>query len=60
VASVGTTTTMLVVSNEQPFGRYVHASAPYRRAEEFRRAGSNIEIVAEDEFRLRITLPIAS
>jgi DNA polymerase-3 subunit epsilon len=60
VASVGMTTTMLVVSNDQPFGRYVHTSAPYRRAEELRRAGSNIETVSEDELRMRITLPLAS
>lgn len=34
VSSVGTTTTMLVVSVDQPFGRFAHASPAYRRAEE--------------------------
>jgi DNA polymerase-3 subunit epsilon len=53
-ASVGTTSTMLVVSADQPFGRFAHASAAYRRAEELRRAGSRIEIVSEEELRARI------
>jgi DNA polymerase-3 subunit epsilon len=53
-ASPGTASTMLVISNEQPFGRFVHASQAYRRAEELRRAGSSIEIVAEDDIRARI------
>ncbi|UAK26708.1 transposase [Sphingomonas nostoxanthinifaciens] len=60
VSSVGTTTTLLVVSNEQPFGRYFAASPAHRRADELRRAGSPIEIVAEDELRARIALPLAS
>ena len=51
VASVGTTTTMLVVSDDQPFGRFVHASAPYRKAEELRGAGSGLRIFGEDEIR---------
>jgi DNA polymerase-3 subunit epsilon len=60
MASVGATTTMLVIGNEQPFGHFVSASPAYRRAEELRRAGSTIEIVSEDELRSRITLPLAS
>ncbi|MET1755655.1 exonuclease domain-containing protein [Novosphingobium sp. RD2P27] len=60
VASVGTTTTMLVISDEQPFGRYFSASPAYRRAEELRRQGSTIEIVGEHELRSRIGLQIAS
>ncbi|WP_404714049.1 exonuclease domain-containing protein [Sphingomonas sp. MMS24-J13] len=56
-ASVGVSTTMLVVSNDQPFGRFAHASAPYRRAEELRRAGANIAILSEDELRMRIDAP---
>jgi DNA polymerase III subunit epsilon len=60
VASVGTTTTMLVVSNDQPFGHYFSASPAHRRAEELRRAGSTIEIVLEDEIRSRVSLPVAS
>ena len=54
LATVGVTTTILVVSNDQPFGRYAHASPMYRRAEELRRAGSTIEIISEDEIRSRI------
>jgi DNA polymerase-3 subunit epsilon len=54
VAAVGTTTTKLVISNDQPFGRFVTAHADYRRAEDMRRAGSGIEIVAEDEIRARV------
>ncbi|WP_294302981.1 3'-5' exonuclease [uncultured Sphingomonas sp.] len=54
VASVGTTSTMLVISNAQPFGRFFHAHATYRRAEELRDTGVGIEIVAEDELLARI------
>ena len=49
VASVGTSTTMLVISDDQPFGRFVHASAPYRKAEQLRAAGSALRIVTEDQ-----------
>ena len=54
VASVGTTTKMLVISNEQPFGRFYHASPTHRRAEELRRAGALIDIVHEDELTARL------
>lgn len=54
VASVGLTTSILVVSNDQPFGRYAHASPQYRRAEALRRTGSQIDIITEDEIRARI------
>jgi DNA polymerase-3 subunit epsilon len=54
VASVGVKSTMLVVSNDQPYGRFAHASPAYRRAEELRRAGATLEIVAEDALRARI------
>lgn len=54
VGSVGVTSTMLVVSNDQPYGRFVHASPAYRRAEELRLAGATLAIVAEDELRARI------
>ena len=59
VASIGTTSTMLVISKDQPFGRFAHASAPYRRAEELRRNGSAIEIVAEGDLRGRLSLDAA-
>jgi DNA polymerase-3 subunit epsilon len=54
VASVGTRTTILVLSKDQPFGRFVHASPAYRRAEELRRAGSPLEIVDEEELCARV------
>jgi DNA polymerase-3 subunit epsilon len=54
VASVGTTSTMLVIATDHPFGRFAHAAAPYRRAEELRRGGATIEIVSEDALRARI------
>lgn len=60
VASVGTTTTMLVVARDQPFGRFAHASPVYRRAEERRRSGSPIEIVDERTLRHRIGAPDAN
>lgn len=59
MASVGLTTTMLVISNEQPFGRYVTAHADHRRAEEMRQQDAGIEIVAEDELRCRFALQSA-
>lgn len=55
VASVGVTTTMLVVAENHPFGRFAHASAPYRRAEELRRAGMPIEIIGEQALRGGVT-----
>ena len=51
MAAVGTTTTKLVISNAQPFGRFVTAHAEYRRAEALRKGGTLIEIVAEEELR---------
>ncbi|MFD1786176.1 exonuclease domain-containing protein [Sphingomonas floccifaciens] len=54
VASVGTTTTMLVVSQDQPFGRFFTAHADYRKAEEMRRGGAAINILTEDEIRHRL------
>lgn len=59
VASVGTTTTILVVASDQPFGRFAHASPAYRRADELRRNGSPIEIVDEETLRHRIGAPTA-
>ncbi len=45
VAAVGSTTTILVVIGDEPFG-YVRYDAQYRRAEEMRRAGGAIRIVS--------------
>jgi DNA polymerase-3 subunit epsilon len=54
LSSVGQTTTMLVVSRDQPFGRFYHAAPAYRRAEELRRAGSPLIILTEEEVALRL------
>jgi diguanylate cyclase (GGDEF)-like protein len=62
-ASVGVSTTMLVVAEDQPFGRFAHASAPYRRAEALRRNGVTLRIVPEqvlrDELAYYIPVPEA-
>ncbi|MBB3589443.1 MULTISPECIES: 3'-5' exonuclease [unclassified Sphingomonas] len=58
MASVGTTTTKLVISDEQPFGRFVTAHADHRRAEELRQGGVPIEIVTEGELRRQLKLPL--
>ena len=49
MASVGVTTTRLVVSNEQPFGRFVAAHTQYRKAVALRGQGVGIDIFTEDE-----------
>ena len=54
VASVGTTATMLVISADQPYGRFAHASAPYRQAEALRDGGAALEIVTEQDLRVRL------
>ncbi|RZL78268.1 MAG: transposase [Sphingomonas sp.] len=58
MASVGTTTTKLVISDEQPFGCFVTAHANHRRAEELRQGGVPIEIVTEGELRRQRKLPL--
>jgi DNA polymerase-3 subunit epsilon len=59
VSAVGATTTMLVVSRDQPFGRFPQYAPPYRRAEELRRAGAAIAILDEAEIATRIGIPAA-
>lgn len=54
MASVGATTTMLILSRDQPFGRFVSAHTAYRRAEALRRHGASIEILLEDEIEHRL------
>ena len=51
MSAVGATTTKLVISDDQPFGRFVTAHAAHRRAEELRRGGTAIEILAEGDIR---------
>lgn len=54
VASVGTTSTMLVVSSDQPCSKFYQASPGYRRAAELQDGGSAIEILGEAELRERV------
>jgi len=56
VSAVGATTTMLVVSSSQPYGRWFTAEAKYRSARALVEAGRAIEIVTEEELRLRLSL----
>lgn len=49
MASVGATTTRLVISDEQPFGRFVTAHDQYRRALALHAGGAKIEISSEHE-----------
>jgi DNA polymerase-3 subunit epsilon len=54
VASVGTTSTMLVISADQPFGRFYHASPGHKRATELQQAGYTIQIVTESELKAQV------
>lgn len=54
VASVGRTTTMLLIAARQPYGRWVEASPPYRKALEAQKAGQPLEIVTEHDLRARL------
>ncbi|MGH6747366.1 exonuclease domain-containing protein [Novosphingobium sp.] len=54
LTAVGATTTMLVISARQPYGRWVTADAQHRKAEELRSAGARIEILTEAELRARL------
>lgn len=52
IASVGKTTTMLLVVAEEPFG-YIRHDAQFRKARELQDLGSPIEIVSAAAFALR-------
>ncbi|WP_395337125.1 exonuclease domain-containing protein [Novosphingobium sp. BL-8H] len=54
VSSVGTTTTMLVISTHQTFGRWAAAHAEHHKAEKLRDSGAAMEIVTEVELRARL------
>lgn len=54
VASVGTTTTMLVIATRQPYGRWVETSEPYRKAHAMRAAGRPVVTVTEEQLRARL------
>lgn len=56
VASVGATTTMLVIATKQPYGRWVEASSPHRKAQELQAAGSPLAIVTEEALRAKVTI----
>lgn len=58
VAAVGTTTTMLVIAKRHPYGRFVEASEPHRKAQALRAAGKPITVVTEDVLRARLRLGI--
>ncbi|RYE64563.1 MAG: hypothetical protein EOO83_00910 [Oxalobacteraceae bacterium] len=59
VSSIGVMTTMLVISQDQPFGKYFTSHADRRPADQMRQAGSSIEIVLEREIRSRLAVPLA-
>lgn len=54
VRSVGMTTTLLVIANAQPYGRWVEASPIHRRAQELRDAGRPVTILSENTLRARL------
>lgn len=54
LGSVGKSTSVLVIARKQPYGRWVQASQPYRKALELQDAGREVSIVTEDELRARI------
>jgi len=54
VAAVGATTTMLVIATRHPYGRWVEASEPHRRAEQLRKAGRPIRVLTEEVLRQRL------
>ncbi|MBW6524376.1 3'-5' exonuclease [Sphingomonas sp. RHCKR47] len=49
MAAVGVSTTRLVISDRQPFGRFVTAHAQYRQANALRETGAAISICTETE-----------
>jgi DNA polymerase-3 subunit epsilon len=49
MASVDSTTARLIISEDQPFGRFVTAHSEYRRAVTLREGGASIDIVTEPE-----------
>lgn len=54
LTSICPNTTMLVFSENQPFGDFFIAYAYHRRAEEIRHGGPSIEIVMKAEVRRRL------
>jgi DNA polymerase-3 subunit epsilon len=58
LASVGVTTTMLVVSNDQPYGKFAHVGPEWRGADEL--GGSSIRIIGDDEVRSNVAARLAA
>lgn len=53
-ASVGATTTMLVIAAKQPYGRWFEASPAHRKARQLQGTGSHITILTEETLRARL------
>jgi DNA polymerase-3 subunit epsilon len=60
MSTVGKSTSILVISRDQPFGRYVSLEASYRRAREMQQSGLMIEIIDEEDMRARLAVAIAA
>ncbi len=58
VSSVGSTTTVLAVTEEEPFG-YVRYDAQFRKAEAMRRAGAGIRILSAGQIAEWLSYPFA-
>ncbi|HEX7858071.1 MAG TPA: exonuclease domain-containing protein [Sphingobium sp.] len=58
VGSVGSTTTLLVISASQPYGRWVSASPEHRKAQALIDAGKPLLILAEETLRARVFLQV--
>ncbi|MCK8455479.1 exonuclease domain-containing protein [Sphingomonas faeni] len=56
MTGVGSSTTLLVVAGREPFGRAVRSSAAFLKAEELRRDGAPLRIVASDALRTMAAL----
>jgi DNA polymerase-3 subunit epsilon len=54
LGKVSPTTTMLVIANRQPYGKWVTASEPHRKAQALIDAGRPMVIVTEDVLRKRL------
>ena len=55
LGKVTTTTTMLVIANRQPYGKWVSASEPHRKAQALIDIGRPVVILSEDALRKRIS-----
>ncbi|EJL33511.1 exonuclease domain-containing protein [Novosphingobium sp. AP12] len=55
-ASVGATTTMLVIATRQPYGRWFESSPPHRKARELQGLGAAIVILTEEALRARLAM----